>query len=165
MLTLTYRSLFTCFVFIDTLDAFSERLAMVMRRILLLDPRREMARLWAPAGLGAIARKLFSDDDIGVENANAVVIGLGVDRDPANFDRDWRTSTRASSVRQEGDGATTDGESDSEVEEDEGAEVRAREAEKRRKEAAKVKAKEKKKKEQDSPKRVQREFGVVCEAH
>ena len=132
---------------------------MVMRRILLLDPRREMARLWAPAGLGAIARKLFSDDDIGVENANAVVIGLGVDRDPANFDRDWRTSTRASSVRQEGDGATTDGEeSDSEVEEDEGAEVRAREAEKRRKEAARVRAKENKRKEQDSPKRVQREF-------
>ncbi|KAI5832414.1 hypothetical protein K523DRAFT_344860 [Schizophyllum commune Tattone D] len=158
------QSLFTCFVFIDTLDAFSERLAMVMRRILLLDPRREMARLWAPAGLGAIARKLFSDDDIGVENANAVVIGLGVDRDPANFDRDWRTSTRASSVRQEGDGATTDGEeeSDSEVEEDEGAEVRAREAEKRRKEAARVKAKETKKKEQDSPKRVQRECLLVC---
>ncbi|KAL1742634.1 hypothetical protein HDZ31DRAFT_42783 [Schizophyllum fasciatum] len=149
------QSLFTCFVFIDTLDAFSERLAMVMRRILLLDPRREMARLWPPAGFGVIARKLFSEEDVGVENANAVVIGLGTDRDPANFDRDWRTSTHTSGTQV--DGSTTDGEeSDSDIELDNGeAQVRAQDAEKQRqteRDAVKAKAK----KGQDSPRKFER---------
>lgn len=110
------QSLFTCFVFIDTLDAFAERLITILRRILIVDPRRELARLWAPAGLGAIARKIFSDDNIGVSTGTAA-ISLGMDRNPVNYDNDGPSSSNSSTARRDGnmtDGEGSDSDSDDE---------------------------------------------------
>lgn len=76
------RSLFMCFVFLDTLDAFAERLVRVFGILVDLDVKRPKPRLWVPSGFGRIRRRLMSeirDDSI------TSPLSVGTSRDPTTF--------------------------------------------------------------------------------
>jgi len=54
------RSLYICFVFVDTIDAFAEQLDKLLTSLLDLDNRRPKPRVWFPSGFGKLGRKLRS---------------------------------------------------------------------------------------------------------
>ncbi|KAF7318664.1 hypothetical protein HMN09_00378100 [Mycena chlorophos] len=77
------RSLFVCFVFCDTLDAFAARLHHLLSLSIELDKRRPRPRLWLPSGFGKLWRKLTSRAPGPIED---YPLAMGTSRDPAVFD-------------------------------------------------------------------------------
>ncbi|KAJ7207441.1 hypothetical protein GGX14DRAFT_698162 [Mycena pura] len=77
------RSLFICFVFCDTLDAFAARLHRVLILATDLDARRPRPRIWLPSGFGKVWRKLVTRAPAAVPDS---LITMGTLRDPTRFD-------------------------------------------------------------------------------
>ncbi|TFK38741.1 hypothetical protein BDQ12DRAFT_712685 [Crucibulum laeve] len=86
------RSLFICFVFVDTIDTFADRLARVLRFLVTLDAKRPKPRLWTPSGFGKLGRKIMSRRGVFDKTAS---IPLGTSNDPTAF---TPTPTRTESV-------------------------------------------------------------------
>ncbi|KAK7008046.1 hypothetical protein R3P38DRAFT_3211693 [Favolaschia claudopus] len=83
------RSLFICFVFCDTLDAFAARVHRVLGIVAELDLRRPKPRLWWPPGFGKLGRRLLSPEPATVDQSP---LAMGTSSDPTRFD-DLDTST------------------------------------------------------------------------
>ncbi|KIY48354.1 hypothetical protein FISHEDRAFT_43559 [Fistulina hepatica ATCC 64428] len=81
------RSLFTCFVFSDALEAFAERLIRLMQVVVDIDRRRPNPRLWAPTGLRKLWKLAVSRDSESTIN-RTTVLGMGTSSDPTQFDGD-----------------------------------------------------------------------------
>ncbi|KAJ7660842.1 hypothetical protein DFH06DRAFT_1472122 [Mycena polygramma] len=79
------RSLFICFVFCDTLDAFAARLHRVLAIVVDLDARRPAPRLWLPPGFGKLGRKILSREPATVAQQP---LAMGTSNDPTRFDAD-----------------------------------------------------------------------------
>ncbi|KAF8152843.1 hypothetical protein K438DRAFT_1863917 [Mycena galopus ATCC 62051] len=77
------RSLFICFVFCDTLDAFAARVHRVLTLVADLDLRRPNPRLWLPPGFGKLGRRLLSRDPVGLDEQP---LAMGTVSDPTRFD-------------------------------------------------------------------------------
>ncbi|CAK5272819.1 unnamed protein product [Mycena citricolor] len=63
------RSLYICFVFIDTLDAFAARMLRLLKKTAELDAKRPTPRIWFPTGFGKLWRKLTSRGPSPVDDA------------------------------------------------------------------------------------------------
>ncbi|KAF8638679.1 hypothetical protein AX17_002024 [Amanita inopinata Kibby_2008] len=92
----TAQSLFICFVFIDIIDGFAERLVKVMELLVMLDSKRPVPRLWMPSGFGKLGRKIMSRRPV---DGTPELLAMGTNDDPTSFpDSD---SSRASSIDQD----------------------------------------------------------------
>jgi hypothetical protein len=80
-LTLPGRSLFTAFVFIQTLDAFSEELVKFMTVIVEIDQQRTKTRFWFPGRVAKVKENLIGDDFKG----RADPLSLGAAEDLTSF--------------------------------------------------------------------------------
>ncbi|KAJ7679684.1 hypothetical protein B0H17DRAFT_1077726 [Mycena rosella] len=78
------RSLFICFVFCDTLDAFAARVHRILGLVVELDVKRPSPRLWMPSGFGMIGRKLMSRSEVTAGDTQPLAMGTA--SDPTNFD-------------------------------------------------------------------------------
>ncbi|KAF9527115.1 hypothetical protein CPB83DRAFT_856773 [Crepidotus variabilis] len=74
------RSLFTCFVFIDTLDAFAEQLLKFLQLVIELDSQRRKTRFWFP---GRIAKDTITGSGY---KSSAGPFPMGTANDPTRFD-------------------------------------------------------------------------------
>ncbi|KAJ7250170.1 hypothetical protein B0H12DRAFT_1121038 [Mycena haematopus] len=77
------RSLFICFVFCDTLDAFAARVHRVLTLVTDLDLRRPKSRLWFPPGFGKLGRRLLSRESADLEQQP---LAMGTANDPTKFE-------------------------------------------------------------------------------
>ncbi|KAJ7447940.1 hypothetical protein B0H11DRAFT_351668 [Mycena galericulata] len=77
------RSLFICFVFCDTLDAFAARLLRVLTLVADLDTRRAEPRVWMPSGFGKIGRMMMSGAAV---TTNPQPLAMGTASDPTEFE-------------------------------------------------------------------------------
>ncbi|KAJ7259813.1 hypothetical protein C8J57DRAFT_1339211 [Mycena rebaudengoi] len=77
------RSLFICFVFCDTLDAFAARLSRVVSLVVELDKKRPVPRIWMPSGFGKIGRKIMSRTT--VAEGSDLPLSMGTSSDPTKF--------------------------------------------------------------------------------
>ncbi|KAJ6509663.1 hypothetical protein DFH09DRAFT_1100718 [Mycena vulgaris] len=77
------RSLFMCFVFCDTLDAFAARLHRVLALVVELDKKRPAPRVWMPSGFGMLGRKLMSPAEVTVDMQP---LAMGTASDPTKFE-------------------------------------------------------------------------------
>ncbi|KAF7311860.1 hypothetical protein MIND_00196700 [Mycena indigotica] len=77
------RSLFICFVFCDTVDAFGARLLSLLALATDLDSRRPHPRLWLPSGFGKLWRKMTSRAPAPLDSSP---LAMGIHRDPAVYD-------------------------------------------------------------------------------
>ncbi|KAJ7730484.1 hypothetical protein DFH07DRAFT_993871 [Mycena maculata] len=82
------RSLFICFVFCDTLDAFAMRLHRVLTLVADLDKKRPGPRLWMPSGFGKIWRKITSRE---AGAADTQPLAMGTASDPTKFEEEAGT--------------------------------------------------------------------------
>lgn len=86
-LNLLIRSLFTCFVFLDTLDAFAEHLLQVLKMVVDIDIQRPSPKIWFPGRLSKV-----KDDIIDAEfQDSAGPYAMGTTTDPTSFDSDSTT--------------------------------------------------------------------------
>ena len=83
-LNLLIRSLFTCFVFLDTLDAFAEHLLEVLKMVVDIDTRRPKPKIWFPGRLDKVKDNI---NDTQVED-NVGHYAMGTATDPTSFDSD-----------------------------------------------------------------------------
>ncbi|KAK0207837.1 hypothetical protein DFS33DRAFT_1379387 [Desarmillaria ectypa] len=77
------RSLFICFVFCDTLEAFADSLIKLLALIVHLDDKRPKTRLWMPIGFGSVGGKVKGT---GGTNKNVSPFAMGAPTDPFKFD-------------------------------------------------------------------------------
>ncbi|KAG6828854.1 hypothetical protein H0H92_006561 [Tricholoma furcatifolium] len=77
------RSLYICFVFSYSFDAFAERLAKFMAVIIDIDAKRPKPRIWAPSGFGKLGRKIMSKRD---EDDRVTPLAIGTSQDPTSFE-------------------------------------------------------------------------------
>ncbi|KAL0954522.1 hypothetical protein HGRIS_003489 [Hohenbuehelia grisea] len=73
------RSLFICFLFVDTHLVFSSAVSSLLKLAICLETKRPVSRFWAPSGFGKIGRKLT-----GQYNVDSP-LSMGSDRNPASF--------------------------------------------------------------------------------
>ncbi|KAJ7159965.1 hypothetical protein C8R43DRAFT_993969 [Mycena crocata] len=90
------RSLFICFVFCDSLDAFAARLHRILVLVADLDKRRTAPRIWMPSGFGKIGSKIISREAVTVDTQP---LAMGTASDPTKFEEPSRDSI-------DGDGET-----------------------------------------------------------
>jgi hypothetical protein len=78
------RSLFACFVFLDTLDAFAEHLLLVLKMVVDIDAQRPSPKIWFPGRLSKVKDGItdaeFQDSD--------GPYAMGTATDPTSFDSD-----------------------------------------------------------------------------
>ncbi|KAK0446561.1 uncharacterized protein EV420DRAFT_1276545, partial [Desarmillaria tabescens] len=77
------RSLFICFVFCDTLEAFADSLIKLLTLIVYLDDKRPEPRLWMPIGFGSVGGRAKGT---GGTNKNVSPFAMGAPTDPFKFD-------------------------------------------------------------------------------
>ncbi|PBK89280.1 hypothetical protein ARMGADRAFT_1167595 [Armillaria gallica] len=77
------RSLFICFVFCDTLEAFADSLIKLLTLIVYLDDKRPKSRLWMPIGFGSVGGR--AKGTVGT-NKNVSPFAMGAPTDPFKFD-------------------------------------------------------------------------------
>ncbi|KAJ6613973.1 hypothetical protein B0H10DRAFT_2436246 [Mycena sp. CBHHK59/15] len=83
------RSLFICFVFCDTLDAFATRVLRVLTLVVALDKKRPAPRIWLPSGFGKLWRRLLSRDAGSTEDTQQP-LAMGTASDPTKFEEGAR---------------------------------------------------------------------------
>ncbi|KAJ7328509.1 hypothetical protein DFH08DRAFT_884074 [Mycena albidolilacea] len=89
------RSLFICFVFCDTLDAFAARVHRVLTLVADLDLRRPTPRLWWPPGFGKVGRMMFSREP---PSADQQPLAMGTASDPTKFESESETDVGGETV-------------------------------------------------------------------
>ncbi|KAF9560292.1 hypothetical protein CPC08DRAFT_708223 [Agrocybe pediades] len=77
------RSLYICFVFIDTLDAFAECMVKLLKLIIEIDGQRKKAKFWFPGRISRVKENIINGDFKGT----AGPFSMGTAEDPASFDR------------------------------------------------------------------------------
>jgi len=77
-----HRSLFICFVFTESLEAFAEHLMKVLECVVDIDMQRPKPRLWMPGSLNQVAHKIRGTK---VEGAQGVM-AMGATSDPTIFE-------------------------------------------------------------------------------
>ncbi|KAG7439538.1 uncharacterized protein BT62DRAFT_913251 [Guyanagaster necrorhizus] len=77
------RSLFICFVFCDTLEAFADSLIKLLTLIVYLDEKRPEPRLWMPIGYGSLGGRAKGT---GGTNKNVSPFAMGAPTDPFKFE-------------------------------------------------------------------------------
>ena len=82
------RSLFFCFVFVDTLDAFAEHLLHVLRMIMDIDTKRPKIKIWFPGRLSKV-----KDDISNAEFKDTAGASMGTATDPTSFDSSSNSNT------------------------------------------------------------------------
>ncbi|KAJ6459650.1 hypothetical protein C8R45DRAFT_553978 [Mycena sanguinolenta] len=92
------RSLFICFVFCDTLDAFAARVHRLLTIVADLDLRRPKPRLWFPPGFGKLGRRLLSREPA---NLDEQPLAMGTASDPTKFEDDTNASTVGDDAEEE----------------------------------------------------------------
>ncbi|KAJ7474206.1 hypothetical protein FB451DRAFT_1248307 [Mycena latifolia] len=92
------RSLFICFGFCDALDAFAGRLHRVLVLATAIDLKRPSPRVWMPAGLGKIGRKLLSRAPATVDTQP---LAMGTAVDPTQFDDDEESAGEEAEAEEE----------------------------------------------------------------
>ncbi|PPQ95766.1 hypothetical protein CVT26_015853 [Gymnopilus dilepis] len=80
------KSLYICFVFIDTLDGFSESIAKLLRIIVDIDSQRPHAKLWFPGRIAKVTTDLKDNITNGQFKGTQGVLAMGSPDDPASFD-------------------------------------------------------------------------------
>ncbi|KAF8972501.1 hypothetical protein BDZ97DRAFT_1649682 [Flammula alnicola] len=85
------RSLYICFVLIDTLDAFAERIAKLLKIVIDIDAQRPNVKLWFPGRIATVKDDITGDEF----KDSAAPLEMGSTNDPAAFDssRDDAEST------------------------------------------------------------------------
>ncbi|KDR68787.1 hypothetical protein GALMADRAFT_78068 [Galerina marginata CBS 339.88] len=86
----TSRSLYICFVFIDTLDAFAESIAKLLKTIIEIDSQRSKAKIWFPGRIVRATQNITNGEFKGTEGP----LSMGTAENPMSFDE---PSTRRSS--------------------------------------------------------------------
>ncbi|KAF8972504.1 hypothetical protein BDZ97DRAFT_1722616 [Flammula alnicola] len=76
------RSLYICFVLIDTLDAFAERIAKLLKIIIDIDAQRPNAKIWFPFRIATVKDDITGDE---FKDSEAP-LEMGTAGDPAAFD-------------------------------------------------------------------------------
>ncbi|KAF8798312.1 hypothetical protein BYT27DRAFT_7177807 [Phlegmacium glaucopus] len=76
------RSLFICFVFLDTLDAFADHLLQVLKMVVDIDTERPKAKIWFPGRLSRVKDNIIDADFKG----SAGPYSMGTATDPTSFD-------------------------------------------------------------------------------
>ncbi|KAF9475517.1 hypothetical protein BDN70DRAFT_883627 [Pholiota conissans] len=76
------RSLYICFVFIDTLDAFADRLSELLKTLIDIDAQRPKTKIWFPGRIATVKENIVGND---FQDSNSP-LGLGTAQDPAAFD-------------------------------------------------------------------------------
>ena len=76
---LVTRSLFICFVFSYTLDAFAERLLHFLDILIEFDPKRQRSHVWIPSGFGKLGRKIMSKSEL---DHTVAPLAMGSSNDP-----------------------------------------------------------------------------------
>ncbi|KIM39015.1 hypothetical protein M413DRAFT_447379 [Hebeloma cylindrosporum] len=79
----TSRSLYICFVFIDTLDAFAERMVKFLKVIIDIDAQRPKVKLWFPGRIAKVSKDSLTNREF---KSAADPLAMGSAEDPANFD-------------------------------------------------------------------------------
>ncbi|KAF7367705.1 hypothetical protein MSAN_00834300 [Mycena sanguinolenta] len=92
------ESLFICFVFCDTLDAFAARVHRVLTIVADLDLRRPKPRLWFPPGFGKLGRRLLSREPA---NLDEQPLAMGTASDPTKFEDETNVSTVGDDAEEE----------------------------------------------------------------
>ncbi len=90
------RSLYVCFVFIDTIDAFAERMVDMLKIIINIDSQRPTVKIWFPGRISSLKDSITGDDFESSESP----FSMGSSQDPASFDTGSRSATdsEASSI-------------------------------------------------------------------
>ncbi|KJA27441.1 hypothetical protein HYPSUDRAFT_131287 [Hypholoma sublateritium FD-334 SS-4] len=76
------RSLYVCFVFIDTIDAFAERMVDMLKIIITIDAQRPTVKIWFPGRISSLKDSITGDDFEGLESP----FSMGSSQDPSSFD-------------------------------------------------------------------------------
>lgn len=100
----TPRSLYVCFVFIDTVDAFAERMVDMLKIIINIDAQRPTVKIWFPGRISSLKDSITGDDFEGLESP----FSMGTSQDPASFDTASgnATDSESSSILDEDDSDT-----------------------------------------------------------
>ena len=77
-----FRSLYICFVFIDTLDAFAERMVKFLKVVIEMDAQRPKVKIWFPGRIVKEAKDRITDREF----QSSAPIAMGSAEDPASFD-------------------------------------------------------------------------------
>lgn len=85
-LTFHHRSLFVCFVFCDTLEAFAETLLNLGTVIGRIDSKRPKPRVWMPIGIGSIGGKVKGTQGGLATNSDVSPFAMGAPTNPYKFD-------------------------------------------------------------------------------
>ncbi|KAF8179112.1 hypothetical protein BJ912DRAFT_1128563, partial [Pholiota molesta] len=88
------RSLYICFVFIDTLDAFAERLSELLKILIDIDTQRPKTKIWFPGRIATVKDNLTGDDF----QSSGSPLGLGTAQDPAAFEDADRSANDSAST-------------------------------------------------------------------
>ncbi|KAF8168489.1 hypothetical protein B0H34DRAFT_816566 [Crassisporium funariophilum] len=76
------KSLFICFVFLDTIDAFAERLIVMLKMVIELNTQRPRAKFWFPGRLAQVKK----DITVNAYGNAAGPLSMGTSADPTAFD-------------------------------------------------------------------------------
>ncbi|CAA7266340.1 unnamed protein product [Cyclocybe aegerita] len=87
--TFATKSLFICFVFIDTLDSFSERLVKLLKTIAEIDSQRSQPRFWFPGRIAKVTENIASGEFKGAGGP----FSMGTADDPTAFNTPSDRST------------------------------------------------------------------------
>lgn len=97
------RSLYICFVFIDTIDAFSESIAKMLKIVTDIDEQRPKPKVWFPGRI-AKARQTITNGDFKAADGP---LAMGTSQNPVTFSSNESSQT-----------SLTDPDSDDEDEDD-----------------------------------------------
>ncbi|KAH9487318.1 hypothetical protein JR316_0001391 [Psilocybe cubensis] len=100
----TSRSLYICFVFIDTIDAFSEAIVKMLKIVTEIDAQRPKPKVWFPGRIVKASQNITNSDFKDVDGP----IALGTSQNPVVFSSNESSQT-----------SLTESESDDEDEESE----------------------------------------------
>ncbi|KAJ3509937.1 hypothetical protein NLJ89_g4950 [Agrocybe chaxingu] len=87
--TFATKSLFICFVFVDTLDSFSERLVKLLKTIVEIDSQRPQPRFWFPGRIAKVREDISSVEFRGAGGP----FSMGTTEDPTTFNTPSDRST------------------------------------------------------------------------
>ncbi|KAJ3501936.1 hypothetical protein NLJ89_g9115 [Agrocybe chaxingu] len=75
------KSLFICFVFIDTLDSFAERLVKMLKTLQEIDAQRPQPKFWFPGRIARVKENITAGQFTG-----SAGLSMGTVADPTSFD-------------------------------------------------------------------------------
>ncbi|KAF8907694.1 hypothetical protein CPB84DRAFT_1768565 [Gymnopilus junonius] len=121
------KSLYVCFVFIDTLDAFAESIVSLLRIIVDIDSQRHHAKIWFPGRIAKVTDNIKDNITNGQFKGTQGVLAMGSPDDPASFESsDGGVNSSSSGSTLDDDDEDSDSET---VPAEEEAEIRRKEKE------------------------------------